>query len=129
MKTLRTPDATWLALRQEPNFRPFFEGLLEYLKKKLEKVKKAGAYDYYTCGHEHYSWDRHWEPFKHLWNYCEKTGYDFYEAKDLIEERIGRKIICECQLLNDDKAVRKKELEVVFGVDFGEPGKREVDVV
>lgn len=56
---LRTPDATWLALRQEPNFRPFFEDLLEYLKQHLEKPKKVVSYEYYTCGHEHYRWDRH----------------------------------------------------------------------
>jgi len=73
---LRTPDATWLALRQEPNFRRFFDGLLEYLKQNLEKVKKGGSYEFYTCGHEHYSWDRYWEPFKNLWKRGEEANGD-----------------------------------------------------
>jgi hypothetical protein len=47
----------------------------------------------------------------------------------MIEEQIGRKLECECQLLNDEKTIRRKELRAMFGVDFGEAGKREVDVV
>ena len=70
-----------------------------------------------------------WKPFEHLWVYCEKTGYDFFEVKDIIEEKIGRKLICECQLLNDERAIRRKDLQASFGVNFGEPGKREEDVV
>jgi hypothetical protein len=31
--------------------------------------------------------------------------------------------------LNDEKAIRRKELQAIFGVDFGEAGKREVDIV
>ena len=49
--------------------------------------------------------------------------------RDIIFERIGRKVICECQFLNDDKEIRRKELEKVFGVDFGVPGKRDVDLL
>jgi len=32
--------------------------------------------------------------------FCHKEGkYGFYEARDMIEERIGRKLGCECELL------------------------------
>jgi hypothetical protein len=47
----------------------------------------------------------------------------------MIEERIGRKLICECQLLNDDKEIRRRDLERTFGVDFGVTGNRNVDVL
>ena len=69
------------------------------------------------------------EPFRYLWEYTEKTGYDFYVAKDEIEERIGRKIICECQVLNDERAIRRKKLEIAFGLDFGTPDRRDFDIV
>jgi hypothetical protein len=59
----------------------------------------------------------------------EKKGLDFYAVKDMIEEHIGRKVICECQILQDERELRRKVLTRMFGVDFGEPGKREVDVV
>jgi hypothetical protein len=88
-----------------------------------------GFHEYYTCGEYHHWRNRNWKPFENLWAYCEKTGHDFYEAKDIIEEQIRRKLICECQLLNDEKAIRRKELQAMFRVDFNEIGKREVDVV
>jgi len=31
--------------------------------------------------------------------YCQELGYEFYEARDMIEERIGRKLKCECEIL------------------------------
>jgi len=45
----------------------------------------------------------------------------------MIFERIGRKLECECELLRNDDDLRRRELEA-FGVDFGEPGKREVGI-
>jgi len=126
---MRTADATWLALRQAANFQPFFDGLLEYLKQNLEKCKIGGSYEYYTCGHDHQRWDRQWEPFKHLQRYCPKTVYSFYQAKDLIEDHIERKVICECRILTDEKDLGRMRLQTAFGVDFGEPGRRELDVV
>jgi hypothetical protein len=127
--TMRTPDATWLDLRKPHRFQEFFQGLIEYLKTKLQRVTVAGSHDYYTCSQLHDKSNRHWKPFQHLWAYCEKTGHDFYEAKDMIEERIGRNLICECELLNNEKEIRRKELQGLFGLDFGETGRRDVDVV
>jgi hypothetical protein len=126
--SMRTPDATWLDLRKPQRFQEFFQGLLEYLKSKLQLVTVARSHEYYTCGQLHEKWNQHWKPFQHLWAYCEKTGHDFYEAKDMIEERIGRNLICECELLNDEKAIRRKELQTMFGVDFGPPGARDLDI-
>jgi hypothetical protein len=125
---MRTPDATWLDLRKPHRFQEFFQGLIEYLETKLEKVTVAGSHDYYTCGQHHERWNPHWKPFQHLWDYCEKTGHDFYEAKDMIEERTGRNLKCECELLNDEREIRRKELQMMFGVDFGVPGERHLDI-
>lgn len=126
--TLRTPDATWLDLRKPHRFQAFFQGLIEYLKSNLQRVTVAGSHDYYTCGQLHDKGNRQWKPFENLWAYCEKTGHDFYEAKDMIKERIGRNLKCECELLNDEKEIRRRELHSLFGVDFGLPGERQVDI-
>ena len=56
-----------------------------------------------------------------LWDYCDRTGYDFYVVRDVIFERIGRKLVCKCELLRDDEKRRRMELEKMFGVDFGGP--------
>jgi hypothetical protein len=42
---------------------------------------------------------------------------------------IWRRVECECQILNDEKEVKRKKLWVAFGMDFGESGKRDCDVV
>ena len=53
-----------------------------------------------------------------------ETGYDFFVARDIIFERLGRKLVCECEMLRDDKKHRRMELESMFGVDFGESGSK-----
>jgi hypothetical protein len=64
-----------------------------------------------------------------LWNYCERTGYDFYVARDIIFERIGRELVCECEMLRDDEKLRRMEPERIFGVDFDRPGGRGFELV
>ena len=49
--------------------------------------------------------------------------------RDIIFERLGRKLICECEMLRDDEKLRRLELERMFGVDFGESGRRELDLI
>jgi len=56
--------------------------------------------------------------------------FDFLTVKDVIEDRIGRKFQCECELLRDDRAPRRFELERTYGVDFsGLSGQGDFDVV
>jgi hypothetical protein len=84
--------------------------------------KIGGSYEYYTCGREHCSLDPKWEPFKHLRTYCWRAKFDFYQVKDFIEQHIGRNIICECQILTDEKELKRMRLKTAFGMDFGEEG-------
>ena len=125
----RGHDLTWLELYRDDAFQEFFKGYLSELQKRLKQTKVHGSSQYrYSCGQVHDWKNNGWDPFKILSEYCAKTGYDFYVAKDIIEEKIGRRLECECQILNDEKAIRRRQLQASFGVDFGEPGRREVDV-
>lgn len=128
LKPMRTPDATYLHLNKADNFQRFIRGFTELLKRKLQRVDVDGDEPYYICGQIHQRYNRNWKPFFHLWRYCEKMGFDYYIAKDIIERQIGRELLCECQLMHDEEALRRKQLEE-FGVDFGEPGRRGVDIV
>jgi hypothetical protein len=131
-KDIRTPDMTYLKRSVESNFQNFFKGYIELLQKKFKQIEVHGNnyyYSYFACGQIHDPQNPNWKPFKHLWDYCERTGYDFFEVRDLIEKRIGHKLTCECQLVDGGKKRRRLELERTFGVDFGEPGNRCVDVV
>jgi hypothetical protein len=101
---IRTADHTWMILNQMPNFQQFFRGYLDVLKSNLQQVSVIGIdgqerYRYYTCGQEHDRRNPAWKPFQHLMRYCERERLDFYEARDMIELRVGRKLGCECEIL------------------------------
>ena len=129
---MKTPDHTRLILNQEKYYRPFIDGYIKILQTDLQKVEHIGnsySYTIYTCGEPHDRRNPNWKPFRLLWDYCERTGYDFYVARDILFERIGRKLVCECEMLKDNKKRRRMELEKIFGVDFGEQGGRGLELV
>ena len=125
------PDKTW-NLDKKSNYNKFMQSYIKVLQREFKKVEVKGSnytYSYYTCGQPHDSRNPAWEPFKNLWKLCKQNGYDPFIAKEIIEERIGRKLTCECQILNDEREIRRRKLESAFGVDFGGPGRRDFDIV
>ena len=125
----RGHDLTRLELSRDNAFQEFFKGYLSELQQKLKRTKIQGFSEYvYSCGQLHDLHNNSWEPFKILWDYCARTGWDFYVVKDIIEEKIERGLECECEILTDKNEIRRHQLQASFGVDFGEPGRREVDV-
>jgi len=129
-KTL-TPEEAIERIKDEET-RKQLADLLEFLKDNLEKVEIRGdlrSCSYYTCGQTHSIGNRNWKPFKNLEAYCKKEGLSWAGIRDMMENRMGRRVECECQILNDDKEVKRRRLWVMFGADFGENGKRSMDVV
>jgi hypothetical protein len=99
-----TPDNTWMRLNQDEYFQPFFRSYLKLIKSSLQLMNVMdtnGHFDhsFYTCGEHHDRQNRAWKPFWLLERHCLEEGYDFFEARDMIEERIGRKLKCECEIL------------------------------
>ena len=64
-----------------------------------------------------------------MWSYTDRKQRDFSVVKDLLEEHLGRELECECQILKNEKAIRRRELQKQYGVDFGGLGKQGVDIV
>jgi hypothetical protein len=129
-KTLTPEEA--IARVQHEGTRQFLLGYLDLLKKslKMEEVKgDSYEYSYYTCGQAHDRLNPNWKPFGILERCCKKARLSTLAVKEIIEEQIGRKIICECEILSDPKEVARRRLSAAFGVDFGEAGKRNLDVV
>jgi len=130
-KTL-TNHQTWKELDGKDSFQQFFKDFLGLLQNKLIKRQVIGhnyKYSYFSCGQTHDRRNREWKPFHNFEWFCQKHRYDFDAVKDMIEERIGRKLLCECELLHDERSMRRRELERIFGVDFGGPDGREFDIV
>ena len=129
---MRTPDRTRLNLSQDKYYRPFIKGYIKLLQSNLKLVEHIGhkyRYTAYTCGEPHDERNPNWKPFGLLWKYCERTGYDFFVFRDIIFERLGRKLICECEMLQDNEARRRLELESMFGVDFSGSGGGGLELV
>ena len=113
-------------LDHDGEFKRFFRGLTEYLKSKLQRVEVKGSrqnYYQYTCGQLHDRRNPEWRKLENLWKYCKETEFDSYDVINAIEERLGVKLECDCQIINNDIENRKKALANAFGADLGEPGR------
>ena len=104
MMIVRKPDPTWVKLCGDANFQEFMRGYLQLLRENLKQVTEIDtrgqpSRSYYTCGQDHDRRNADWKPFRLLTKYCRKQGLDDYEAKELIEDRIERRLVCECELV------------------------------
>jgi hypothetical protein len=128
---INIPDSTWTDLDQEPIFQKFMKEYIDLLQSSLTKIKvKGNSYNssYYTCGQAHDRRNPAWQPFRLLSQICKKYGYDPLIARELIVERILRRLECECEIIGNQSQHRRKELNNNFGADFGAPGRRDFDI-
>ena len=121
---MHTADGTWLYLNRGNNLQKFIRKFQQYLKKKLPVKKLPDGSEFYECGRNHRWSGSGFKPFQNLEVFCENKGLDDYEVRDMLEGHFGREIVCECQILNDEREIRKEALRRQFGVDFksGEVG-------
>jgi len=97
MMIVRKPDPTWLKLSADADFQKFMRGYLQ----QVTAIDQRGnpKHSYYTCGQDHDQLNPNWKPFRLLTQYCRKQGLDDYEAREMIEDRIGRRLVCEGELV------------------------------
>ena len=131
-KPIRPAHETWKYLNQEENFHRFMRELLAYLQENLQIIKVhdgKSSYQYYSCGHPHDPRNPDWRPFRHMQEFCRMKRYDFRVVKSMIEDRLFKKLICECEILTNPNDIRRRDLQRIYGMDFGMPGRRELDIV
>ena len=125
------PDKTWIELEQEPKFQKFMKEYIDLLKSNLQKVEVRGYThnsSYYTCGQMHDRRNLSWNPFKLLSRICKKYDYDPLIAIDIIEERIHKRLECECQIIDNQSQHRRNGLINNFGADPGGSGRRDFGI-
>jgi hypothetical protein len=96
----------------------FMRGYRQILTSQFQKIRIEGGMEYWTCGHDHDFRNRNWKPWHHLERLCCKQGLDDLAIRDILVEHLGRKLDCECQVLYDERELRKEALKRQFGVDF-----------
>ena len=129
--TINIPDKTWIELEQEPKFQKFMKEYIDLLKSNLQKVEVRGHSHnsfYYTCGQMHDRRNLSWQPFKLLSQICKKYDYDPLIAIDIIEDRIRKRLECECQIIDNQSQHRRNGLINNFGVDPGGTGRQDFDI-
>ena len=114
---IRSMHMTNLYLSVPENLAKFLREFRQILIDNFRVITVAGE-KRYTCGHEHTRENPDWIPFKHFEPYCLEQGLDDFEVRDFLEEYLGRPIICECDILLDRKAVRKRDLARMYGLDL-----------
>jgi hypothetical protein len=101
------PDSTWTDLdHQEPIFQKFMKEYIDLLQNSLKKIKiksDSNNTSHYTfiCGQPHDRRNPSWHPFRILSMICKKYNYDPLIVRDIIEEKIYKRLECECQIINN----------------------------
>lgn len=132
-KRIREAHETWKYLSIEENFEQFMKEFLPHLRNNLTLIKVHNdndSYEYYSCGQPHDPRNSAWRPFQIMETFCRKNKCDFEVVKSMIETRLFKlKLKCECEILTNSNDLRRRGLQHVFGLDFGEPGKRELNII
>ena len=84
----------------------------------FQKVRIEGGGEYWSCGQYHDPRNWNWKPLQHHERLCRKRGLDDFAVRDKIVEHLERNLECECQVLYDERELRKDALRRQFGVDF-----------
>lgn len=130
-KRIREAHETWKYLSIDNNFERFMKEFLPYLQNNLQLLQvhdDKDSYEYCSCGQPHDPRNPEWRPFQIMETFCWKKKCDFEIVKSMIEDRLFKRLKCECEILTNKDDLRRKDLQRVFGLDFGEPGRRELDI-
>ena len=114
---IRSVHMTNLYLSVPENLAKFLREFRQILRNNFQIIKVEGE-EQYTCGQEHTRLNPDWTPFKHFEPYCLNQGLDDFEVRDFLTEYLRRPIVCECDILIDRKALRKRDLARMYGLDF-----------
>jgi hypothetical protein len=114
----RTAHGTYLYFEESGVLETFLRDYLQILTTHFQKIIIEGGGEYWTCGQDHDPRNWNWKPWHHLERLCRKRGLDDIAVRDILEEHLGRKLECECQVLYDERELRKEALRRQFGVDF-----------
>lgn len=131
-KPIREAHETWKYLSQENNFQQFMKEWVPYLQNNLQLItvhNDKESYQYYSCGQPHDPRNLLWQPFQHMQEFCLMERCDFETVKGMIEDQLFKRLQCECEILTNHDNLRRRDLQRMYGIDFGEPGRRELDIV
>ena len=114
----RTAYGTYPYLAEPGVLETFIRDYRQILMDNFQKIRIKGGGEYWSCGQEHDPRNWNWKPWHHLEQLCRKLGLDDFTVREILEEHLKRKLKCECQVLYDERELRREALRRQFGVDF-----------
>ena len=114
----RSAYGTYLYIAEPGKLETFLRDYRQILIDNFQKVIIEGGGVYWSCNQYHDPRNWNWKPWQHLERLCRKRGLDDYAVRDILVEHLGRKMECECQVLFDERELRKEALKRQFGVNF-----------
>ena len=117
----RTAHGTYLYFAEPDTLETFLRDYKRILIDKFQKIRIEGGGEYWSCGQEHDPRNWNWKPWQHLERLCRKRGLDDFAVSDILFEHLGRNLECECQVLYDERELRKEALkrQLCLGVPAG----------
>ena len=103
----RTAHGTYLYFAEPDTLETFLRDYKRILIDKFQKIRIEGGGEYWSCGQEHDPRNWNWKPWQHLERLCRKRGLDDFAVRDILFEHLGRNLECECQVLYDERELRK----------------------
>jgi hypothetical protein len=114
----RTAYGTYLYFVESIVLETFLKDYHRILIQNIQKIIIEGDGEYWSCGQDHDPRNWNWKPWHHLERLCCKQGLDDLAIRDILVGHPGRKLECECQVIYDERGLRKETLRRQFGVDF-----------
>ena len=93
-------ELTYTRLSDPKRFAKFYEGLKEYLKTKLKRAVFAGKEQWQCVDPYHVQGHSFWKPFENLDQYCFDKDFHEEATRLVFEEKAGKELVCECEILN-----------------------------
>ena len=114
----RTAYGTYLFLAEPGVLDTFMRYYRQILMDNFQKIEIEGVGEYWTCGQDHDSRNWNWKPWQYLERLCRKRGLDDFAVRASYFKCRERNLECECQILYDERELRKEALKRQFGIDF-----------
>jgi hypothetical protein len=114
----RSAYGTYLYFAEPGVLERFLQDYQHILTENFHKSRIESVVEYLRCGQEYDPRNWNWKPWQHLEGLCRKLGLDDFAVMEIIFEHLGRNLECECQVLYDERELRKEALKRQFRVDF-----------
>jgi hypothetical protein len=107
----RSAYGTYLYFAEPGTLETFMRNYRQNLMDNFQRVRIEGGGEYWTCGQDYDPRNWNYKSWHHLEKLCPGKGLYDFALRDILSEHLGRKLERECQVLYDERELRKRPLK------------------